>query len=277
MKRLKKAPALLVALQLVVGSFTPLLPRMRAENLKEAVAEEGEGPSGLKFRLSEAPEQAERPAPRGTPAPAEKLSDTEVARVLQRLPPLKTEAGDEQDFALREGSLPPPRAGATVLNPFPAPDERRAPDVGAAGAPEVLRRSPEGEVPLAPQVSVTFSQPMVAVTSQEEAAREVPVTMTPSVPGRWRWLGTKTLIFDPADNRLPMATDFTVTVPAGARSASGAAVKAPVSWKFSTPPPKLARKFPEGGPVRRDPVVFIEFDQKIDPEAVLRKLTLRAG
>ncbi|HYE16761.1 MAG TPA: alpha-2-macroglobulin family protein, partial [Pyrinomonadaceae bacterium] len=47
--------------------------------------------------------------------------------------------------------------------------------------------------------------------------------------------------------------------------------------KFSTPPPKLARKFPEGGPVRRDPVVFIEFDQKIDPEAVLRKLTLRAG
>ncbi len=81
---------------------------------------------------------------------------------------------------------------------------------------EVIRFSPEGEVPLAPDLSVTFSQPMVAVTSQEEAAKYAPVELTPQVEGRWRWLGTKTLMFD-TDKRFPMATKFTARVPAGTK------------------------------------------------------------
>jgi hypothetical protein len=37
---------------------------------------------------------------------------------------------------------------------------------------------PEGDVPLAPQLSVTFSQPMVAVTSVDDlAAQDVPVKL----------------------------------------------------------------------------------------------------
>jgi len=41
-------------------------------------------------------------------------------------------------------------------------------------------------VPLAPDLSVTFSQPMVAVTSQEQAAEYAPVELTPQVEGHWR-------------------------------------------------------------------------------------------
>jgi len=65
---------------------------------------------------------------------------------------------------------------------------------------KVVRRSPEGEVPVAPNVSITFDQPMVAVTSQDEAAKTVPATLSPQPAGRWRWLGTRTLLFDPEHN-----------------------------------------------------------------------------
>jgi uncharacterized protein YfaS (alpha-2-macroglobulin family) len=235
---------------------------------------------GLRFRLSEGAEESERrqsgAATTGA-APATKLSEAEASKVLQRLPPLKASEGDEQDFALREKSLPPPRAGQTVLAAFPAPVEREAPGAVASGPFEVVRYSPVGETPLAPQLSVTFSQPMVAISSQEEASREVPVRLSPQVEGRWRWLGTKTLIFDPAGERLPMATEFNVSVNTAARSASGGALKAPASWKFSTPPPQLKAKHPEGGPARRDAIMFVEFDQRVDPAAVLRSISVRAG
>ena len=42
------------------------------------------------------------------------------------------------------------------------------------------------QVPLAPELSVTFSQPMVAVTSQSDAAATTPVKLTPTPKGKWR-------------------------------------------------------------------------------------------
>jgi alpha-2-macroglobulin len=282
--RLKNIPALFIILQLTLGSIAPFSPKTYATDMRDnADRADGAGdapgqttPKGLRFHLSEGAEQSEKAA-RPAVAPATRLSESETARVLARLPPLKEEAGDEQEFALREKSLPPPRAGATVLNAFPAPEERRAPEEAAGGELQVLRYSPQGDVPLAPQVSVTFSQPMVAVTSQEEAAKTVPAQLAPQPAGRWRWLGTKTLIFDPDEQRLPMATDFNVTVPAGTRSAVGAATKTPLVWKFSTPPPKLVRQYPEGIPARRDAIIFMEFDQRVRPEEVLGHIRVHGG
>ncbi|MBC7929279.1 MAG: Ig-like domain-containing protein, partial [Rubrivivax sp.] len=290
MKR-QKALALILLFQMVFNSLAPLAPRAYAGNMNDdagniyeaeaaadaAAEDDAATRKGLRFRLSEGAEGAEKAGPQANVAAAVRLSEAETARVLQRLPPMKVEAGDEQDFALRERSLPAPRAGATVLQAFPSADERRAPDEGTGGEVKVLRYSPQGDVPLAPQLSLTFSQPMVAVTSQEEAARIVPASVSPLPAGRWRWLGTKTLIFDPADERLPMATEYMVTVPAGTRSASGGATKTPVTWKFATPPPKLTRKFPENAPVRRDAIIFMEFDQRVDAEAVLRNVSVRGG
>jgi uncharacterized protein YfaS (alpha-2-macroglobulin family) len=74
-----------------------------------------------------------------------------------------------------------------------------------------------------------------------------------------------------------MATEYTATVPAGTRSARGGATSKPVTWKFSTPPPKLKAHYPEGTPVRRDAVIFMEFDQRVDAEAVLRTVRVRGG
>lgn len=250
---------------------------------------------GLVFRLSEGtpaiPTEERAPAVPSTP-----LGAAETKAVLDRLPPFEravTSSHDEK-FALRERSPPPPRPGKTVTTPFPPQEASsgttEAPPAASQARLEVLRFSPSGDVPLAARLSVTFNQPMVAVTSQAAAARERPVRLTPEPPGRWRWIGTRTIVFDPAPTsaraaegngtspgRFPMATDYTVEIPAGTRSLTGGTLAQVLTFRFSTPPPTVVAVHPQGGPTRRDPTMFVAFDQKIVPEAVLRSITVSVG
>jgi len=231
---------------------------------------------GLQIKLSEGVPVTEQSAA-ARRAEAVPLAADDAARVLQRLQPIKAEASDEQDFALREKSLPPPRTGKTINAAFPPAESRDAVSVPASGPLEVVRYAPEGEVPLAAQLSVTFSQPMVAVTSHADTIADgLPVRITPQPQGRWRWVGAKTLLFE-TDGHLPMATDYQVEVVKGTKSATGASLAATASWRFSTPPPQVKQFYPQNGPTTRDPLLFVEFDQRIRAEAVLQTIKLRAG
>jgi len=245
---------------------------VRAPGVALAAANKGEG---LVFRLSEGVEEAATAA-HAAVGPAELLTEEETQKVLGRLPAMTPEPGQARDFALREKSLPPPRTGKTVSAPFPPTTQADGPHTGAAGALEVVRHAPDGDVALAPNLSVTFSQPMVAVTSQEEAAQIVPVRLTPTPPGKWRWVGTKTLLFDPT-GRFPMATEYKAEVPAGTKSAIGGTLNRAVEWRFSTPPPTIIEKYPVDRPTRRTPLMFAAFDQKVDPAAALASITVTAG
>jgi hypothetical protein len=265
-----------------VGTLTPLgraydflSSLFSSKQTNSADDEDADKEEGLRFRLSEAPEQPEaRPASKV--ANATLLSDAETQTILNRLPAIKTDPSDEAEFALREKSLPPPRSGANVLQPFPAPNEMAPPDQKATGPLEVVRYSPEGDVPIAPNLSVTFSQPMVAVSSQEEAAENVPVRLSPQPPGKWHWIGTKTLLFEP-DVRFPMATRYSVNVPAGTKSANGGALSSAKSWTFTTPAPTVKTFRPDSSSTeRRDALMFIEFDQRINLQAVLRTIKVTA-
>lgn len=233
-------------------------------------------PDGLQFRLSEGEEGAEK-REKQPPSDAKALSESETGGLLKRIPEIKPEIDDKQDFAKRIGTLPAPKTGKTNPVKFPAPDQIN-PNVGdQSKLPlEVLRYSPEGEVPLAPDLNVSFSQPMVAVTSQEEAAKTVPVELTPQVEGRWRWLGTKTVMFDTA-KRFPMATKFTARVPAGTKSVNGQVLQKDVSWTFTTPPAKLETMIPANQTTRRDALMFAAFDQEINPQAMLEVLKVTGG
>lgn len=226
---------------------------------------------GLRFRLSERTDRPEvRPAT--NLAPSTSLSNAETAAVLKRLPPIKSETGDETDFASRQQSLPPPRTGVTVMQPFPATSEVAPPNSSTVGPLEVIRYSPEGDVPIAPSLSITFSQPMIAVTSQEEAAKYVPVKLTPEPRGKWRWIGTNTLLFEP-DVRFPMATQFSVSVPAGTKSASGGTLGSAKTWTFTTPAPTVKTTYPDTNTTQRlDTLMFVELDQRIDQSAVLKSI-----
>lgn len=230
-------------------------------------------PNGLQFRLSEGVEGAET-REKTPPASGDALSESETGNLLKRIPPIKVDEDDQTDFAKRIGTLPAPKTGNKIPVKFPSDEQRNLPNYDTSKQKlEVVRFSPEGEVKLAPDLTLTFSQPMVAVTSQEEAAKYVPVELSPAVEGKWRWLGTKTLMFD-TTKRFPMATKFTARVPAGTKSATGQTLQKDFVWTFTTPPPKVETMIPQSQITRRDALMYISFDQQINPEQVLKTISV---
>ncbi|MDR2851664.1 MAG: Ig-like domain-containing protein, partial [Burkholderiaceae bacterium] len=270
------------------------------QNAAAGAASAQPSPSALGFRIRNADEESDRPA--AAPALASTpLGPTEKKQLLARLPALTQTADDSKDFALRAPSIPVPRTGPTLNASFPPPPASIPTPMGvsAQGPLKVERYAPEGPVEIAPQLSVTFSQPMVPVTALDALAQnKPPVTLTPQPAGTWRWLGTRTLMFQP-HTRLPMATEYSVEIPAGTQAVNGQRLAQAVRWTFSTPPPGIkavwpTQKGPEteigdspqgpssapsvpSAPVRLDPVIFAAFDQAIDPATMLTSIELRRG
>ncbi|MGB8982486.1 MAG: Ig-like domain-containing protein, partial [Anaerolineales bacterium] len=238
-------------------------------------------PEGQKFGIDlqlkdgkpEAQPSETRPLAAGEP-----LSPEEIDLILARLPALPPD--DQTGFNRPAELLPPPRPGNTIQESFPPLETEPTPGVVESGPLQVLRFAPEGEIPIAPFVSVTFNQPMVPLGTLEDlAAEDVPVQIEPALEGTWRWLGTKTLTFEYDSeliDRLPKATEYVVTVPAGITSAGGQTLAETVTWKFKTPPPKVITTYPYDTPQPLDPLFFIAFDQRVDPVAVLRTIQVTA-
>ncbi|MGI8555423.1 MAG: Ig-like domain-containing protein, partial [Pyrinomonadaceae bacterium] len=287
MKRFKALISLGLMIVIYTGALAPLgLPnnfKANAQRIRGQMPVSNmnnpQNENGLKFRLSEGAEGAENRT-NTPPVKGEPLSDAETTGIYKRLPEIKVETGDQTDFAKRAGSLPPPKTGKIIEQKFPSDEQRNPPNVNANNSQtlEVVRFSPEGAVKLAPDLNVTFSQAMVALTSQEQAAQNAPVQISPALPeGQWRWLGTKTLMYD-AKKRFPMATKFTARIPAGTKSATGQVLNKDVAWNFQTPPPTVEVMIPNGGlPTRRDALMFVSFDQEINPEAVLKTISVTAA
>lgn len=210
------------------------------------------------------------------PAKTTALSEQTIQQILARLPKLPVKSGDQVAFAKRADSQPAPRTGETLKEAFPPPPSDLKPNAVEAKELEVLRFSPEGEVELAPHLSITFNQPMIAISSQEEASKVRPVKLTPEPKGQWRWVGTKTLLFEP-DPRFPMATSYKVEIPAGTKSTGGKSLSAAKSFEFGTPAPRFINTHPNGGPTELQPIIFIGFDQKIDPRVMVKHLKIKSG
>ena len=154
----------------------------------------------------------------------------------------------------------PSRSVARRPRPKPTPTD--------SGPLQVLRYQPIGDVDIAPDLSVTFNQPMVPLTTLSQLDQaDVPVKVTPALNGRWRWIGTRTLRFQftGAVDRLPMATSYHVVVPAGTASQTGHKLATAVSWTFRTPPPKVLTFAPENTTVDTTPLFVATFDQRVDP------------
>ena len=243
-------------------------------------------PEGLAVRLSDS-QGLDTPVESLPAAQTTPLTAAQTAHLLARLPSLEAASGNRQDFVFRERSLPPPRTGDVIQTAFPAPAAHAsepnptAPSASGSGAGStslaIVRVAPSGEVPLAPHVSLTFSQPMVAVTSQGDAsAQALPATLSPEPAGSWRWLGARTLLFQPT-TRLPQATEYTLDVPAGTRAATGQTLAAPARFTFATATVRLVGRAPEHGPQRRDTPLLVRFDQVIEPAAVLKTIHVNAA
>lgn len=199
------------------------------------------------------------------------LSPADTAALLARLEPLPAPPASAPP-ALLAPTPPPRRAGAVAPIAFLAPTGRAVPSAPISrerllAAPEF---SPTGEVAREREVRVRFGEPMVPIAALGAAlgaAATPPATLTPAVPGTWRWLDTRVLAFTATAERLPQATAFRVQLPAGLRAINGARATHEVTAAFTTAPLQLAGAFPDTA--RRDAPIALHFDQAIDPARVL--------
>ena len=261
------------------------VPAVAETAAPEALDEAASGPdANAAIRLSEGDESEGESSPASSQVEGEVLSDGEIRAVIDRLPPWDGDDTGAADFNRPIDSLPPPRTGKTVDQPFPAGPDIAAPVVDP-GPLEVLRVQPEGEVGIAPFVSITFNQPMVPLATVSQLDDfDVPVEITPPLPGRWQWIGTRTLRFEHDQeifDRLPMATSYVVEVPAGTESQAGGELAETFRFGFETPPPSLVRLSPaedhrHRNSLRLDPIFLAIFDQRVEPPAVLEAITLSA-
>ncbi len=208
---------------------------------------------------------------------------------VDNLPPLKVDpfAGldslgedETQAFTFRKGPAPPPDVSERVKLAFPPPPAPGRMKPPAAPELKVLRTQPTGENELVGAVTATFNQPMVPVAALEELRSrwDAPLELTPRPEGRFRWLGTSTVTFEPK-GRMPFSTRYEIRIPAGTRALSGRTLEKETRFSFSTPRVELASALPyrHSRQNKPDTPLALLFNQKVDPRAALAALALRGG
>jgi len=216
------------------------------------------------------------PTPPANGAAVGPLSKDETAALVARLEPLPDlSARNAATTALRAPSAAPPRPGAVQPIAFVSPGGKPVGQAPRPTAPvtralDPPRITPEGEVAMGSEITIAFHEPMVAVAAVG-AVGKPPAAITPRVDGTWRWIDTRVLTFTVAGARLPGATDFVVTVPAGTRAISGATLAADAIGRFATVPITIVGAYPESD-LRPDSPLAIRLDQAFDRERLSRFL-----
>ncbi len=101
----------------------------------------------------------------------------------------------------------------------------------------VVVSRPQGQQNGAERPTITFNKPVVPLGAAV-AEHPVPATLSPTVEGEWRWVGSTTAEFLPRAP-FPYATTIVVTVNPALKALDGEGLAAPVVFSFSTLPPAL--------------------------------------
>ncbi|MEZ4534989.1 MAG: alpha-2-macroglobulin family protein [Cyanobacteriota/Melainabacteria group bacterium] len=249
-------------------------------------------PKNIEFTLKEAKvtgsgadEGAGQTEPVETPEPApkakiENITADRLKQLLSLLSPI--EQVKEKAFVLPEQSLVKPKLpGNIVKEKFPPePTNEKRPEVDVKSEPlQVVRISHTGPVDTAGQFTVTFSHPMVPIgEAKHESNPEKYIIMKPMPKGTWRWLDTRTILFEPEGKRFPRATVFKVAVPEGIKSVNGNVLKKTRSWELTTSAPSVKTIYPSPHSFQDvNPLIVAIFNQKIDRNSVLEHLTVKSG
>lgn len=111
------------------------------------------------------------------------------------------------------------------------------------------------------EITIVFNRPMVPLTTlslQEEI--NLPISVTPATPGKFKWISTRNLQFVPATTLMP-STDYRVEIKDGLYSIDGLPV-APITHTFVTRP--LRYEYLSNDQVGyRSPIVVV-FNQPVD-------------
>ncbi|MBA3548069.1 MAG: hypothetical protein H0T76_16430, partial [Nannocystis sp.] len=187
------------------------------------------------------------------------------------VPPIEPGAGDiTTELKPVAGPKPPPSISERVELPFPppAPPSKQTQDQAPVGPLQLLRTSPIMKEPgLVGSVTAVFNQPMIPLASIDDLKLErSPMSITPQPPGKFRWLGTQMIAFEP-EGRMPFSTTYTAAVAAGETSTSGAKFGKRVQWQFSTPVLAIEHSQPSEWDIAElDSIVIVQFNQDIQRE-----------
>lgn len=146
---------------------------------------------------------------------------------------------------------------------------------------EVVMASPQGvqnEGDDLKTVTVCFNQPMVPLKPVGSEDGVPPIRIEPSVPGRFRWKGTATVVFE-AKDPLPFGTQFKVVVAKGSKSWAGQALANDYSFDFTTPVASVVSSLPVHSNKYASPTgpIFLHFNQPMDAATVAPLLSLESG
>ncbi|HET8883337.1 MAG TPA: alpha-2-macroglobulin family protein [Solimonas sp.] len=146
----------------------------------------------------------------------------------------------------------------------------------AADELKLLRVTPSGDdVPAQSQIVLAFDRAVVPLGRMERDASEVPVTITPSVACRWRWLDTQNLACNLAEGgRLRAATAYTVAVQPGFTAQDGSALPSASTHRFVTSLPRVlyADLGDWSGPA--SPQLRVRFNQPVTAASVEHAMSL---
>jgi len=194
-----------------------------------------------------------------------------LALVLLGVAEAQDPSVDEIGKYVKKGPLPPPRAVDQVQLTFPPPTSKKRPTLHTGPRAEELAvtlHQPEGVEQTPSQISVTFNQPMVAVSSVADLPAS-PVRVEPSIPGAWRWMGAESIALTPK-TRVAGATHFTVTVPAGTRSTAGKTLAKAHVFHFDTQLPSVTQSQPAdtSAEVALEAPVVLWFNQAVSADKI---------
>jgi uncharacterized protein YfaS (alpha-2-macroglobulin family) len=141
-----------------------------------------------------------------------------------------------------------------------------------AGAPKLTAHYPIADstnIAVNTQITLVFDRPMTPLSyiQGDGNVKDWPVTITPEVKGRWRWLGTSTIVFEP-ENGLTLATKYTITAPKGIASLMGDKTEEDVIWSFETPRPEVTGSDPgSDSKIGFKPTLTVFFNNEMDLES----------
>ncbi|HEY9077589.1 MAG TPA: Ig-like domain-containing protein [Anaerolineaceae bacterium] len=134
------------------------------------------------------------------------------------------------------------------------------------------------EVDASSAVVVTFNQPVVPLTAEENKNLPAAFTLEPAVKGRGEWLNTSTYIFYPEPG-LAGGIKYTVKLSSNLTSTAGTSLNpeaaAGFSWTFNTAVPKVLSVDAKGSPfLWLDDEIKVVFNQPMDKVSVEQNLKL---
>ncbi len=142
----------------------------------------------------------------------------------------------------------------------------------------IVHYGPQGNATSDAVVNVVFSKAMRTLEASAEDA-PVPVVITPMVEGKWQWIGTNGMQFQPTGGKLPLGKRFKVDVPATARSIDGKTLGKALTFEFTTPTPVLDSHTPGDGErsVALRPRIVLGFTQPVIPAELVQLASIVVG